>query len=302
MKFASEIGKSFRFGFFKQIEHRQPLRHTASTSTNLKKWQHDPKENKHNRKQLHKTKFFNSEVKCDKVSDSKTWEKASVIRRSKLMDQLYGEETSRKVFERLEYLDHELNKDIQDIAYDYYWALPGLNMREKSLVTITSLIVLSREEQTRIHFNGFLNSGGTIDDIIALLLYMSENFGESSERKGLSALVDVLDERNISREDIASSIEKFDAEILKEEKTLKLSEKDLAIVNVSSSVASGDLSRIDSKIADYIDSHDGDFEDVRNIIRHQIVYCGFPAAMNGFARMRKVLEDKFSAELFKHKM
>lgn len=225
-----------------------------------------------------------------------------MIRRSKLMDQLYGEENSKIVFARLEYLDHELNKDIQNIAYDYYWALPGLNVREKSLVTITSLIVLSREEQTKIHFNGFLNSGGTIDDVISLLLYMGDNFGELSARKGLLALTDVLEERNSSQEEITFFTEKFNTEILKEEKTLELSEKNMDIVNIASSVASGDLSMIDSKISDYIDSHDGDFEDIRNIIRHQIVYCGFPAAMNGFARMRKVLEDKFSSESFKHKI
>lgn len=60
------------------------------------------------------------------------------IPRSPLMDQLYGKEISEQVCDRLEELDPLLNKEVQEIAYNHYWALPGLSIRDKSLITIVS--------------------------------------------------------------------------------------------------------------------------------------------------------------------
>ena len=76
--------------------------------------------------------------------------------RSNQMDLLYGEERSKLVYQRLQYLDPNLNEEIQRIAYDHYWARPGLSFEDKSLVTVISLIALNKEEQTRIHIHGLI--------------------------------------------------------------------------------------------------------------------------------------------------
>src|SRR5581483_8403101 len=76
--------------------------------------------------------------------------------KSHMMDELYGKEVADKVYNRLQELDPELNEVVQKIAYDHFWARPGLNIRDKSLVTVASLIAMGKEEQTKIHMNGFL--------------------------------------------------------------------------------------------------------------------------------------------------
>src|SRR5262245_55649496 len=75
-----------------------------------------------------------------------TREQKLLTKKSSLMDQLYGQEVSQRVFDRIQELDPVLNKEIQEIAYDHYWARPGLSIRDKSLVTVASLIALRKEE------------------------------------------------------------------------------------------------------------------------------------------------------------
>jgi len=137
-----------------------------------------------------------------------------MLKRSKIMDVLYGEKTAEKVFERIEYLDHALNEEIQKIAYDHYWALPGISTRDKSLVTITSLMVMGKEEQTRIHLNGFLNSGGTINETMALLFYLGKKINAISWTKGFQALQDVLAEREMSKNLILDITNQFNKQTL----------------------------------------------------------------------------------------
>lgn len=225
-----------------------------------------------------------------------------MIKQSKMMDSLYGESTARKVFDRLQYLDSTLNEEIQRIAYDHYWALPGISIRDKSVVTITSLIVMGKEEQTRIHLNGFFNSGGTAEQATALLVHLAKTFNEKSARNGFSALNDVLKERGMEVQYLLALETSFNKELLSSNEPNLLNDNDVHIVDISSSVASGNLDKLDESISNYIDKNHGEYKDIRHILIHQIVYCGFPSAMNGFARLRKILEEKLGFELLQAKL
>ncbi len=50
-------------------------------------------------------------------------------------------------------------------SYDLFWSRPGLSKRDRSLITITALVAMGREEQTKIHMRGFLGSGGKINEL-----------------------------------------------------------------------------------------------------------------------------------------
>ncbi len=81
--------------------------------------------------------------------------------KSKMMAALYGEAASDVVYDRCQALSPNFNKLIQELVYDVFWARPGLTLKEKSLITIISLIVHNKEEQLRIHLSGFFNLSGT---------------------------------------------------------------------------------------------------------------------------------------------
>ena len=214
--------------------------------------------------------------------------------KSKMMEKLYGLKASNHVYKLLQELDPEFNEEIQRIAYDHYWKLPGLSIRDKSLVTVVSLIASCKEEQTKIHINGFLNLGGTKEDILNVLIYLIEIIGLDSIKKSFEALCEVLKERNEKNEVIqeinilfTKKIKNIDIEKL----NAILSKRDRYIINIASCVAIGEQGKIRNSIKDFLTGSECSKDDLKNILIHQIVYCGFPAVMNGFTALKNVLDD-----------
>lgn len=111
---------------------------------------------------------------------------------SPLMTSLYGKDYAQKVYERLEELDPELNQVIQGVAYDQFWSRDGLSIRDKSLITVASLIATGKAEQTRIHMTGFLNSGGSIDELRNALIHLAVYCGFPAIMNGFAALKEIV--------------------------------------------------------------------------------------------------------------
>lgn len=116
----------------------------------------------------------------------------TATRASEMMRTLYGPSYAKDVFRRLEYLDPELNKIIQEIPYDAFWSREGLNLRDKSLITVAALIAMGKEEQTKIHMRGFLHSGGTVSEIRNMLIHLAVYCGFPVVMNGFAALRDIL--------------------------------------------------------------------------------------------------------------
>lgn len=113
------------------------------------------------------------------------------VRPSRMLNELYGEYAS-KVFQRLESLDPELNSVIQQVPYDQFWSRDGLSIRDKALVTVSALIALGKEEQTRLHMTGFLNAGGTVEDLRNVLIHLAMYCGFPCAMNGFAALQEVV--------------------------------------------------------------------------------------------------------------
>ena len=225
------------------------------------------------------------------VETSNIREQSMSVPKSQMMDKLYGEKTADRVYNRLEELDPVLNEEIQKIAYDHYWARPGLSIRDKSLITVTSLVAMHKEEQTRIHMNGFLNAGGTKDELVNLLAYLAITAGSSTSKKGFEAFKDVMKERGeplASIDQMQKVFEKNVSEVKNGQKLL--SSRDKAIVDLSFCVAVGDQYKTSETLKTFLNDSNNKMEDLKNVMIHLIVYCGFPAAMNGFAALRNVLD------------
>ncbi|MEK7234812.1 MAG: carboxymuconolactone decarboxylase family protein [Elusimicrobiota bacterium] len=208
---------------------------------------------------------------------------------SRMMQELYGPEVAKQVYNRLQELDPELNDIIQKIAYDFFWARPGLNTRDKSLVTVVSLVVLGKEEQTRIHINGFLNAGGDPEALIHVLVQLSGITPPDSVRNGAKALADVLKMRGYLEpqiDSLSALLEKglngASVDAIWRQEGLSSRDKNLVQVSASAAIGSPEVSR--AAIVQFLNCG-GTREDIRSVLIHQIVYCGFPTAMNGFAAL-----------------
>ncbi len=109
---------------------------------------------------------------------------------SKMMQSLYGEYTD-EVLERLNFLEPELKELINDYAYENIWSRPGLSLRDKSLITIVSLVSQGKDEQLKIHIKGFLNSGGSIEELKNTFMHLTVYLGFPSIMNAFAALKEI---------------------------------------------------------------------------------------------------------------
>ena len=114
-------------------------------------------------------------------------------KKSDLMDALYGN-SADDVFEYLSDLDSTLNDLIQTFAYDKVWQLPPLQFKDKSLITVSALVALGKPEQLRLHMSAFLNCGGTLDELRAVIVHLSIYCGFPASLAAFTVLKEMLAE------------------------------------------------------------------------------------------------------------
>ncbi len=204
---------------------------------------------------------------------------------SSQMDLLYGNARANLVWQRLEAIDPELNKEIQQIAYDHYWTRPGLSLKEKSLVTVMSLISFNKEEQTRIHLHGLIHLGTTLSELAFLMVHLKAKTSLVSAEKAIEACFDVLIERQYAENDI----EQFKNLLAIKSCNIQAREKWIIDSALASAAGNSTATRIAIKAA----LENGlSVNDLKCIFIHQIVYCGFPTAMNAFVVLQEALLQK----------
>jgi len=60
-----------------------------------------------------------------------------------------------------------------DVLFGDIWERPGLSKRDRSLITVASLVALNRTEQLPFHLNRALENGITKDEIIELITHLA---------------------------------------------------------------------------------------------------------------------------------
>lgn len=186
------------------------------------------------------------------------------------MDKLYGEEMADAVYRRCQELSPQFNELVQTFVYDIFWAKPGLALKEKSLITIVTLIALQKSEQLQIHLQGFFHLGGTFLDITALLKYM---VSAQYIRSGTNTLA-MLDEL-AAKMDIDKGV------------AIDISHRHKAFIDLTAHITIGEQDKTQSYISQLLKEQILTTEEIENTMLHQMLYGGFPCAMNGLAALRQ---------------
>jgi 4-carboxymuconolactone decarboxylase len=113
---------------------------------------------------------------------------------SQMIQKLYGDYSSQLV-DRLNDLSPELNQVIQNVAYEQFWRRPGLDLKTKSLITVTSLVALGKHEQLKIHMRGFLNCGGTHSELENVFVHLIVYCGFPAVMNAFSVLKELSSEQ-----------------------------------------------------------------------------------------------------------
>lgn len=85
-------------------------------------------------------------------------------------DAIWGEQAGR-IAERLERLDPDLARYVQEFAYGTVYERPGLDLKTKELLACVMLMALGNPGELRTHLRGALRSGATERELRETLLF-----------------------------------------------------------------------------------------------------------------------------------
>ena len=84
-----------------------------------------------------------------------------------------------------------------DVLFGDVWERPGLSKRDRSLITVASLIALYRTDQLKGHIGRALDNGVTRDEISEIICHMAFYGGWPTAANAARVAKEVFDERGI---------------------------------------------------------------------------------------------------------
>ncbi|WP_299396358.1 4-carboxymuconolactone decarboxylase [Pelagibius sp.] len=90
--------------------------------------------------------------------------------------------------------DADFQRFITEGAWGGVWSRPGLNRRERSLITIALLAALGHDEEVAMHVRACANTGATPEEIKEALLHVAVYAGVPAANRAFKIAKSVLSE------------------------------------------------------------------------------------------------------------
>jgi len=81
-----------------------------------------------------------------------------------------------------------------DVLFGDVWERPGLSKRDRSLITVATLVALNRTEQLPFHLVRALENGVTKDEIVELITHLAFYSGWPTSMSALRLAMDAFKE------------------------------------------------------------------------------------------------------------
>lgn len=131
----------------------------------------------------------NGQIKSEKMQSERYkagWEKLKEI----------DGEIGEKVIENLKDISPDLATFIIEYAFGDIYTRDGLDLKTKEIAVVAALTAMGNvQPQLKVHINGALNTGSSINELKEVMLQMSVYSGFPSAINGMNVLKEVLQER-----------------------------------------------------------------------------------------------------------
>jgi 4-carboxymuconolactone decarboxylase len=91
-------------------------------------------------------------------------------------------------------------KDIMDVTVEHLfgdiWTRDGLALRDRSLITVATLIALNREAQLRVHLRGALNVGVGREEIKEMIIHLAHYAGWPAAMTAMKIADEIFQEQD----------------------------------------------------------------------------------------------------------
>jgi len=179
--------------------------------------------------------------------------------------------------------------DAMTRCYGEIWALKGpLSVKERSLATVSALVAQKLYPEIKLHINGFLSSGGTLEELCGFIDVAAQEAGATSMDELRDAIVAGLDWRQ-------ASIEGYKAPSKDEVQRLlrpggAVSAQQALLARLSAAVGLGDMAKVSAHMAALAkDLPEGVNRDtyMDQLVTHLVPYCGYPRGLNALHEWQK---------------
>jgi len=109
-----------------------------------------------------------------------------------LRRQMFGEAGAEQQIASATEFTQPLQEWVTRVCFGELWHRPGLDFRMRSIITIAMLAALNRPNQVKIHVQGALENGVTVEEIREILLHAALYAGVPAAVESFVAASDVL--------------------------------------------------------------------------------------------------------------
>lgn len=81
---------------------------------------------------------------------------------------------------------------VAETAFGMIWSRPGLDIRDRSLVTVAQLAALGKTEELKAHLRGALNLGIAQEELVEVLMQTAVYAGVPAANEALKAAAEVF--------------------------------------------------------------------------------------------------------------
>jgi 4-carboxymuconolactone decarboxylase len=208
----------------------------------------------------------------------------------------------------------------QDVLFGQVWRRGELALRDRSIVTLSSLLANGQSAQMVGHINLGLDNGLTPEEIVAIITHMAFYSGWPNAMSAVGVAKDVFDKRGIALDSIRDieALKRRPEEKLKGEAALRadaqrrlgdvapklaayttdivfgelwhqpeLNARDRSLVTISALIAKGQLEELPLYLDQGMDNGLTQVQ-IAEVITHLAFYAGWPRAMSAVPVARQV--------------
>lgn len=114
------------------------------------------------------------------------------------LGKMVSPEILQETVERVKQFSPDMAKLIVEFPYGSIYSRPGLDLKQRSLITISSLVTQGAEGQLDFHIHAALNVGLSPDEVVEAIMHCIPYAGFPKSLGALGVVMKVFKERNIT--------------------------------------------------------------------------------------------------------
>ncbi|MGN7165463.1 carboxymuconolactone decarboxylase family protein [Paenibacillus cellulositrophicus] len=118
-----------------------------------------------------------------------------------MLQRMVSEETLNATVKKMEKFSPDMAKLIVEFPYGSLYSRPGLDLKQRSLLTIGAMIASGAAAQLDFHIQGALNAGLTPNEIVEAVMHCVSYAGFPKTLDAMFVVMKVFDEQGITYEE-----------------------------------------------------------------------------------------------------